>query len=48
MDFIAGSGTTAHAVFELNREDGGNRQFILVEQMDSKETVISTAPTEGN
>ena len=40
MDFFAGSGTTAHAVFELNREDGGNRQFILVEQMDSVETVI--------
>ena len=40
MDFFAGSGTTAHAVFELNKEDGGNRQFILVEQMDSIETVI--------
>ena len=40
MDFFAGSGTTAHAVFELNREDGGNRQFILVEQMESVEIVI--------
>ena len=40
LDFFAGSGTTAHAVLELNREDSGNRQFILVEQMDSIETVI--------
>ncbi len=30
LDFFAGSGTTAHAVMELNREDGGNRQCILV------------------
>ena len=31
MDSFAGSGTTAHAVLALNREDGGNRKFILVE-----------------
>jgi adenine-specific DNA-methyltransferase len=30
LDFFAGSGTTGHAVLELNREDGGCRQFILV------------------
>lgn len=30
LDFFAGSGTTGHAVLELNREDGGNRCFILV------------------
>lgn len=29
LDFFAGSGTTGHATLELNREDGGNRQFIL-------------------
>jgi len=29
LDFFAGSGTTAHAVLKLNKEDGGNRQFIL-------------------
>ncbi len=29
LDFFAGSGTTGQAVMELNREDGGNRQFIL-------------------
>ncbi len=31
MDSFAGSGTTGHAVLALNREDGGNRRFILVE-----------------
>ena len=34
LDFFAGSGTTGHAVLALNKEDGGNRQFILVEQLD--------------
>lgn len=29
LDFFAGSGTTGHAVLELNKEDGGNRRFIL-------------------
>ena len=31
LDSFAGSGTTGHAVLEQNREDGGNRRFILVE-----------------
>jgi len=31
IDFFAGSGTTAHAVMKQNAEDGGNRQFILVQ-----------------
>ncbi len=31
LDFFAGSGTTAQAVLELNREDGGNRKFICVQ-----------------
>lgn len=35
LDFFAGSGTTAAAVNELNSEDGGNREFILV-QLDEK------------
>ena len=39
LDYHAGSGTTAHAVLELNKEDGGNRKFILVEQMDYIESV---------
>ena len=34
LDSFAGSGTTAHAVLELNKEDGGNRKFILVEMED--------------
>ncbi len=39
LDFFAGSGTTAHAILELNKQDNGNRQFILVEQMDYIENV---------
>ncbi|MDA3090752.1 site-specific DNA-methyltransferase [Campylobacter sp. CS_ED2] len=35
LDFFAGSGTTAHAVMDLNATDGGNRKFILV-QLDEK------------
>jgi len=31
MDFFGGSGTTAHAVLSQNKEDGGNRKFILVQ-----------------
>ena len=34
LDFFAGSGTTGHATLALNKEDGGNRKFILVEQLD--------------
>jgi len=34
LDFFVGSGTTGHAVLELNKQDGGNRQFILVEQLE--------------
>ena len=39
LDFFAGSGTTAHATLALNKEDGGNRKFILVEQMNYIHTV---------
>ncbi|MCQ2109109.1 MAG: site-specific DNA-methyltransferase [Fibrobacter sp.] len=34
LDSFAGSGTTAHAVLNLNKQDGGNRKFILVEMED--------------
>mgnify|MGYP001465373619 CR=1 FL=1 len=34
LDFFAGSGTTAHAVLELNKEENTSRQFIICEQMD--------------
>lgn len=33
LDFFAGSGTTGHATLALNKEDGGNRRFILIEQI---------------
>ena len=39
LDFFGGSGTTAHAVLELNKDDGGNRKFIICEQMHYVETV---------
>ncbi|CAJ0649496.1 15720_t:CDS:2 [Entrophospora sp. SA101] len=39
LDFFGGSGTTAHAVLELNKQDDGNRKFIVCEQMDYIETV---------
>ena len=41
LDSFAGSGTTAHAVLKMNKEDGGNRKFILVELMDYAETVTA-------
>lgn len=40
FDYFAGSGTTAHAVINLNREDNGNRQYILVEQGEYFDTVL--------
>jgi len=39
LDFFAGSGTTAHAVLDLNKEDGGDRRFIICEQMEYVDTV---------
>ena len=42
LDSFAGSGTTAHAVLNLNKQDGGNRRFILVE-MEPKITCEVTA-----
>ena len=40
LDFFAGSGTTGHAIINLNREDGGQRKFILVEMGDYFDTVL--------
>jgi adenine-specific DNA-methyltransferase len=40
LDFFAGSGTTAHAVINLNRQDGGRRKYILVEMADYFDTVL--------
>lgn len=46
LDFFAGSGTTAHAVYEVNKEDGGNRKFILV-QLPEKTEENSVTYQEG-
>lgn len=44
VDFFAGSGTTAHAVLELNKEDGGNRQVILcTDNQDNNGTGLKIA-----
>lgn len=40
LDFFAGSGTTGHAVIDLNRDDEGNRKYILVEMGDYFDTVL--------
>lgn len=39
LDFFSGSGTTGHATLKLNKEDMGNRQFILVEQLEQHNNV---------
>lgn len=39
LDFHSGSGTTAHSVLELNKEEKSNRKFIAIEQMDYIKTV---------
>ena len=41
LDSFAGSGTTAHAVLALNKEDGGNRKFILIECEDYANTITA-------
>ena len=41
LDSFAGSGTTAHAVLDLNKEDNGNRKFILVECEDYADKVTA-------
>ena len=40
LDYFAGTGTTAHAVINLNREDGGARKFILAEMGEYFKTVL--------
>jgi adenine-specific DNA-methyltransferase len=41
LDSFAGSGTTAHAVLDLNQEDGGTRRFILVECLDYADNITA-------
>lgn len=41
LDSFAGSGTTAHAVLNMNKADGGNRKFILVEMEDYADSITA-------
>lgn len=41
LDSFAGSGTTAHAVLNMNKADGGHRKFILVEMMDYADSITT-------
>ena len=41
LDSFAGSGTTAHAVLNMNKADGGKRKFILVEMMDYADSITA-------
>ena len=41
LDSFAGSGTTAHAVLNMNKADGGHRKFILIEMMDYAESITA-------
>ena len=41
LDSFAGSGTTAHAVLNMNKADGGSRKFILIEMMDYADTITA-------
>ena len=41
IDSFAGSGTTAHAVLNMNKADGGHRKFILVEMMDYADSITA-------
>lgn len=41
LDSFAGSGTTAHAVLNLNKQDGGNRKYILIEMEDYADTITA-------
>ena len=41
LDSFAGSGTTAHAVLNINKADGGNRKFILIEMMDYADSITA-------
>lgn len=41
LDSFAGSGTTAHAVLNLNKQDGGNRKFILIEMEEYANSITA-------
>lgn len=41
LDSFAGSGTTAHAVLNMNKADGGNRKFILIEMLEYADSITA-------
>lgn len=47
LDFFAGTGTTGHAVLDLNKEDGGHRQFILCTNNELGKDALKTAKKNG-
>jgi len=47
LDFFAGSGTTAHALLNFNREDNGKRKYILVEMGDYFDTILKPRIQKG-
>ena len=48
LDFFAGSGTTLHATLNLNKEDDGNRQCILVQQSEGDNNICENVTYERN
>jgi adenine-specific DNA-methyltransferase len=44
LDYFAGSGTTGHAVMDLNKDDNGNRQFILISNNENNIFTRVTKP----
>lgn len=48
LDFFAGSGTTLHATLNLNKEDDGNRQCILVQQAEGENNICENVTYERN
>ena len=48
LDFFAGSGTTLHATMQLNEEDGGKRQCILVQQREAEANICEIITYERN
>lgn len=48
LDFFAGSGTTLHATLNLNKEDDGNRQCILVQQSEDDNNICENVTYERN
>ena len=48
LDSFAGSGATAHAMLSLNKQDGGNRKFILIECEDYADSITAERVRRGH